>query len=674
MNTSTRPAFTIEGFRSWKRVNDGNRCAFLNHVGCANSPHNNAIKSVEGLSNVARHIDKVINAQSLEEIRKNRLRLRTTIESVRWLSLQACAFRGHDESLDSNNPGNLIAMIKLMGKLNGDIDDVVLEKAPKNAKYTSPMIQKEILHILANKVRNIIREEIGNAKFCILVDEAKDVANREQMAIVLRFVDVHGFLKERFFEIVHVTDTTAFTLKKEISDVLARYNLNIENMRGQGYDGASNMRRAWNGLQALFLKDCPYAYYIHCFAHRLQLALVAAAENNISVWLFFSKLVCIVNLVSASPKRQNELQCAQTAEVEHMLDTGERETGRGANQIGTLHRAGTTHWSSHFSSICSLIDMYGATIKVLQTMVQEGSSNSIRGEAGGALIAVRSFDFIFILHLMHRIMGITDLLCRALQNKSLDILNAMDLVSTTKTLLQTLRQDGFNTLLMHVGSVCTQYDIEMPMMDAHYKEVTGRSCQQRDHITMDHHYRVDIFNAVIDFQLGELNNRFSEGAMELLILSSALEPKDGFKSLDIDKICTLAEKFYPSDFTNQEMHYLRCQLEHYKLDVPQHEKFQNMSTISELCHVLAETNKSQHYHLIDRMIRLVLTLPVTTATTERAFSAMKHVKTVLHNKMEDEFLADSMVIYIERDFSKMIDSDSIIDDFYSMKNLRAQLQ
>ncbi|XP_057505606.1 uncharacterized protein LOC130788916 [Actinidia eriantha] len=257
-------------------------------------------------------------------------------------------------------------------------------------------------------MRNIIREEIGDAKFCILVDEAKDAANREQMAIVLRFVDVHGFLREHFFEIVNVTDTTAFTLKKEISDVLARYNLNIENMRGQEYDGASNMRGAWNGLQVLFLKDCPYAYYIHYFAHRLQLALVAAAQNDISV---------------------------------------------------------------------CLIDMYGATIKVLQTMVEEGSSNSIRGEAGGALIAVRFFDFIFILHLMHRIMGIIDLLFRALQHKSLDILNAIDLVSTTKALLQILRQDGFNTLLMHVGSVCTLYDIEMPMMDGRYKEVIGHSCQ-----------------------------------------------------------------------------------------------------------------------------------------------------------------------------------------------------
>ena len=102
--------------------------------------------------------------------------------------------------------------------------------------------------------------------------------------------------------------------------------------------------------------------------------------------------------------------------------------------------------------------------------------------------------------------------------------------------------------------------------------------------------------------------------MELLILSSALEPKDGFKSLKIDKIYNLADKFYPDDFTKQEMHYLRCQLEHYELDIPRHQEFQNMSTISELCRGLVETNKSQHYYLIDRLVHLVLILPVTTTT------------------------------------------------------------
>jgi hypothetical protein len=72
------------------------------------------------------------------------------------------------------------------------------------------------------------------------------------------------------------------------------------------------------------------------------------------------------------------------------------------------------------------------------------------------------------------------------------------------------------------------------------------------------------------------------------------------------------------------------------------------------------------------LIRLVLTLPVSTATTERAFSAMKHVKTVLRNKIEEEFLADSMMIYIERKLVEDIGLDSIIV-CYSTKHRRVQL-
>ena len=105
-----------------------------------------------------------------------------------------------------------------------------MENALRNAKYTSPTILEEILHILASKVRNAIHEEIGDAKFCILVDEAQDESKREQMAIILRFVDKEGFIKERFFQIVHVRDTTALTLKNEICAVLSHYNLYIENI------------------------------------------------------------------------------------------------------------------------------------------------------------------------------------------------------------------------------------------------------------------------------------------------------------------------------------------------------------------------------------------------------------------------------------------------------------
>ena len=67
--------------------------------------------------------------------------------------------------------------------------------APGNAKYISPRIQKEILHILARKICEKIFEDISDAKYCILVDEAQDESRKEQMAIVLRFVDTKGNIK-----------------------------------------------------------------------------------------------------------------------------------------------------------------------------------------------------------------------------------------------------------------------------------------------------------------------------------------------------------------------------------------------------------------------------------------------------------------------------------------------
>lgn len=184
-----------------------------------------------------------------------------------------------------------------------------------------------------------------------------------------------------------------------------------------------------------------------------------------------------------------------------------------------------------------------------------------------------------------------------------------------------------------------------------------------DESTAEHHYRYDIFTVAVDQQAHELNCRFSEQATELLILCNALDPKDSFSSLNIDDVCSLASKYYSDDFTEQEINNLRCQLHHYELDIPTNSRFQNLSSVADLCQQLAKTGKSVDYYLIDRLIRLVLTLPVSTATTERAFSTMKLVKTRLRNKMEDGFLRDCLLIYIEKEIAMGFSTDEIIDEF-----------
>jgi hypothetical protein len=77
-----------------------------------------------------------------------------------------------------------------------------------------------------------------------------------------------------------------------------------------------------------FLNECSCAYYVHCFIHRLQLALVAASQEVIVVHEFFSNLNFIINVVSASCKRHCDLQDSQEADIAHLIAMDELETGK----------------------------------------------------------------------------------------------------------------------------------------------------------------------------------------------------------------------------------------------------------------------------------------------------------------------------------------------------------
>ena len=121
--------------------------------------------------------------------------------------------------------------------------------------------------------------------------------------------------------------------------------------------------------------------------------------------------------------------------------------------------------------------MFGSTSTLLENLIDKGLNNNIRGEAKCAYKDLRSFEFVFILLLLHKVLGISDMLCQALQLKSQDILNAMNLVSTTKMLLQKLREREWDTFLESVVSFCERYEIDIPNMNARHMEGTKRSCQ-----------------------------------------------------------------------------------------------------------------------------------------------------------------------------------------------------
>ncbi|KAL5136968.1 Zinc finger MYM-type protein 1 [Glycine soja] len=338
--------FVIEGFTNWNKKE-----RLSSHVGGPNSAHNIAWRKCQDLMNQNQHIEVVISKQSKQVHDLYRRRLTASIDCIRFLLKQGFAFRGHDESTNSANQGNFLELLRFLVEHNESINHVVLENAPENHQLIIPKIQKDIVNAAALETTNAIIIDLGDELFANIVDEARDISNKEQMAIVLRYVNKKGSIVERFFGMVHVKDTTALSLKMAIDELFCKHGLSISRIRGQGYDGASNMQGEFSGLKSLILKENSYAFY-------------------------------------------------------------------------------------------------------------------------------------------------------ALQRKDQDIINAMNLVNITKLRLQTMRDNGWESLLQEVNSFCDKHFINIPNMeDIFFSKGRSQRGGKAQGITTEHHYRVELFYIVVDMQL-----------------------------------------------------------------------------------------------------------------------------------------------------------------------------
>jgi len=145
-----------------------------------------------------------------------------------------------------------------------------------------------------------------------------------------------------------------------------------------------------------------------------------------------------------------------------------------------------------------------------------------------------------------------------------------------------------------------------------------------------------------------------------------------FASFDKERLNRFAE-FYPKDFSDIELLAFPDQLENFVIDVRSSVEFSSLTGIGDLAKKMVETQRDIGYPLVYKLLKLALVLPVAIATVERAFSAMKIVKNRLRSQMGDQWMQDSLVVYIEREIFDTISNEAIMNRFQNMKNRRSEL-
>lgn len=261
---NSESAFVSSGFKNWNRARE----TFLKHESsCA---HKSAIAQwLQRKKPIAAQLSTKHAADQL----KARNCLVSLLKCLRFLARQGLPLRGHDET-ESN--------YSQLRSLCADFDAPLHNWLNRYHDYCSPEIQNEMLNLMSTTIIRAICQEIRQvqpsqpAVFSVIVDGTKDISGTEQESVCLRYVSLDLQPMEVFLGFYETSSTSGDSLSRIVLDVLERLGLPLAQLRGQTYDGASNMSGKYNGTQARIKEKQPLAIFVHCSTHCVNLVTETA--------------------------------------------------------------------------------------------------------------------------------------------------------------------------------------------------------------------------------------------------------------------------------------------------------------------------------------------------------------------------------------------------------------
>ena len=276
------------------------------------------------------------------------------------------------------------------------------------------------MHVVGQSIQLDIISEVQSAQFySIIADEVTDVANKEELSLVLRY-PFNDEIKEVFVDFLQVERITDELLGNTIVEWLSRHNLSLSLMRGQCYDGASNLSGARSGYKTIVQRSAPLAQYFHCTFYRLNLAVVSACKI-LALRNAESYIGEIARFFSFSPKRQRLLERAIDK-----LDSTPRAT--------KLKHVCRTRWVKRINAYATFLYLLPPLHAAIQAMVHPtlhsdlGIDWSWDGEtitrANGFLFQLQSSSFLVAFCMLVQVYQVLKELTVKLQSVAIDVVQA----------------------------------------------------------------------------------------------------------------------------------------------------------------------------------------------------------------------------------------------------------
>ncbi|KAL4006913.1 DNA damage-binding protein 2 [Sarotherodon galilaeus] len=500
----------------------------------------------------------------------------------------------------------------------GNHDPVVkrrLEQQAKNALYTSKTIQNEIVSCLAEMMSVI--------------------------SFIVRYY-YNGAIHKSFLGFQEADRLDAAGLTSKIIGCLEKHGLDYrQNLVGQGYDGATVM-----SVQARIKEVAKYGFYIHCSAHCLNLVIVDAVQSVPDAGSFFSLLERLYTIISGSYVHQKWLTVQQ-----EMFHGVPRE----------LQRLSDTSWSSRHIACHSIMDRLPAILRVLEEISSE--NNAQRAVEAKDILVQMDLNFVGCLALFRKVLSDSNMLSEMLQSKTVHLSKAINLVESLKETMVYYRTESFfDDLWTDIVETCEKSGISIQHIPKrsiqkarklHDSLVTSTLGQHADPDSKQM-FRIQVFYPVIDCMMGEMERRISRLNCNIMKGVQALNPSSGTFMREEDVL--LLARVYDSNTNDLK-----------------HESDETVPTTLLQFVSFLESYNDVFFELF-RLCKIAVVLPVSSASCERTFSALRIIENYLPSTMTEERLSSLSILSIESKRTKALDLDKFVRWFaHQHGNRRIQL-
>ena len=590
-----------------------------------------------------------------KEIEENRNKLASIADAVLYCGRLGLPLRGHrDDSkyhpevgqYSTGGVGNFIETLNLKVRSGDKVLENHLKTCGKNKSYISKTSQDKMITCFGQVISEKIVNDIKESKFfTIIADEAADSSHKEQMALVLRFVDKNMDIREEFIAFLQCKwGLSGENLAKLLLGALNDLDLPIEDCRGQGYDGAGSVAGCVKGLAAHILRLNPKALYTHCYSHRLNLS-ICDSMSIIEVKKMLKHVKEVTNFINISQTRNMPFE----ETVHNSSETDSKKT--------RLPDVCRTRWVERIKGLSTFEELFVPVYNLLDDMTNGKYNPSLRTDASHLLSLISDFEFVAILVITRNIFDITLPVTQLLQGKSIDVMDGIELVSSLKTSIVNVRNsiDSYHDQWYEIALVLAK---KVGLKESKPRTV-GRQTTRANHPykTVSEYYKRIITIPLIDHLFSSLDERFDIDSVNVY-LGLSIVPTKMFslinKGVDWKAKFKTVSDFYAADLPNRlslDAELLLWQT-FWEQRVGPHPS--NIATTLKAIHFDGFEN-------IKVILRILGTLPITSCECERSISALRILKDYKRSTMVEDRLNGLALMKMHQEIIPNV--EDVIDKF-----------